>query len=223
MMNFRPILVTALAVMLGACTTETTSRGLSDPAPLALPAAPGQAAAVQQAQTAAPRAEAAFAIRAVEVDVPRSLRVSEANLYMPVADIVWRGDPRGDRYQQVEAIMTAAAREATQGMRKGTPVVLHLKMRRFHALTEKARYVTGGNYAVHFDLSLRDARTGVELMPPRSVNLDIQASGGQKAIEEEARGLTQKVMINAGVVKGLRDQLAILARELGAKPVAALR
>lgn len=212
MMKSQAIVIAALALAsLGACTPETTSRGLSDPAPLAAPA------------QVAPQAQTGFAIRAVEVEVPHSLHVSEANLFMPVADIVWRGDPRGDRYAQVDAIMTAAAREATQGMRRGPPAVLRLTMRRFHALTEKARYVTGGNYAVHFDMSLHDPKTGALLMPVRPVTLDIPASGGQKAVEEEARGLTQKVVITAGVVKGLRDQLAIMAREAAGQPAAALR
>jgi len=44
-----------------------------------------------------------IAIRDVEVNVSRDLRVSEAELFYPVADIVWRGEARGDRYEQVGA------------------------------------------------------------------------------------------------------------------------
>lgn len=199
-------LILALALGASGCTTETTSRGVSDPASLALP--PASAPASQAAQAARPAA--GFAIRAVEVEVPRSLRVSEANMLVPLADIVWREDPRGDRHAQVDTLMTAAAREATQDMRRGTPAVLSLTMRRFHALTERARYTIGGNFAIQFEMRLSDPKTGALLAPPRPVVLDIPAAGGQRAIDEEARGLTQRVVITAGVVKGLRDQLAIL-------------
>lgn len=201
MSKLHKVLVIVAGLAVSACTV-TEPAATVDHAP-----APGASA------PAAVAVQTAFAIRGVEVDVPRSLKVSEANLYMPVADIVWREDPRGDRYAQVDAVMTAAAREATQGMRRGTPAVLHLTMHRFHALTEKARYVTGGNYAIYFEMSLHDPKTGALLMPARLVRLDIPASGGQKAMDEEARGLTQRVMITAGVVKGLRDQLAILAAQ----------
>ncbi|MBD3786945.1 MAG: hypothetical protein IE922_08225 [Sphingomonadales bacterium] len=221
-MTLRSTVIAALTLAaLGACTSETTSRGLSDPAPLATAGPVAQSA--QTAKPAAPQAQTGFAIRAVEVEVPRSLRVSEANMLVPLADIVWREDPRGDRYAQVDALMTAAARNATQDMRRGTPAVLTLTMRRFHALTERARYTTGGNFAIQFEMRLSDPKTGALLAPPRPVVLDIPASGGQRALDEEARGVTQRVVITAGVVKGLRDQLAILARGAAGQPVAALR
>jgi hypothetical protein len=46
------------------------------------------------------------AVNDIKVNVSRELRVSEAELYYPVADIVWRGDVRGDRYEQVSAILS---------------------------------------------------------------------------------------------------------------------
>ena len=49
-----------------------------------------------------------YSIAAFDVLAPRTLEVSEANLYYPIADIVWRGDPFGDRYEQIEAIFDAA-------------------------------------------------------------------------------------------------------------------
>ena len=43
-----------------------------------------------------------------DVVIPRSLEVSEANLFYPSADIVWRGDTIGNRYEQVEALANEA-------------------------------------------------------------------------------------------------------------------
>ncbi len=41
------------------------------------------------------------------IDVPRTLLVSEADVYVPLGDIVWHGDPPGDRYAQVAKLFDA--------------------------------------------------------------------------------------------------------------------
>ena len=41
------------------------------------------------------------------VSVPKSLKVNERNTYYPIGDIVWRGDPMGDRHAQVKAMFEA--------------------------------------------------------------------------------------------------------------------
>ena len=48
----------------------------------------------------------------VRVSVPDSLTVSEENILLPAADIVWQEEPKGDRRAQVDAIMTAAIKRA---------------------------------------------------------------------------------------------------------------
>lgn len=139
---------------------------------------------------------APWSIRSVTVEVPARLTVSEANVYYPVADIVWRGDPRGDRHAQVRAILQEAfARAAAAMPRDKRPVDVALEVVRFHGVTERTRYTVGGVYAVHFNLTVRDAATGAVLDGPRLVHADIRASGGQRAIEEESRGLTQRVVV----------------------------
>ncbi len=165
---------------------------------------------VQGSQTPAPAPQ--WKVRSVSVEVPQSLHVSEANLYFPIADIVWRGDARGDRYAQVDTIVTAAARRATAAMTKGRAVAVEIEMKRFHALTEKARYSVGGSYGMKFLLTVRDARSGEILDGPRLVNEGHPASGGDKALEEEARGLSQKVVIT----EFLTD---LIGRELARPPV----
>ena len=46
-----------------------------------------------------------YAVKDVQVTVPEHLKVSEANMYYPIADIVWRGEAPGDRHQQVAAVV----------------------------------------------------------------------------------------------------------------------
>lgn len=150
------------------------------------------------------------AIRGIEISVPDSLRVSEANVMVPVADIVWRGDPLGDRRQQVAAIFQAAALQATADLTEGRGVILSLQVTRFHALTEKARYLTGGNYALRFVMTLRDAETGIVIDGPREVEADVRASGGVRAIAEDNAGRTEKVVITERLVQVLRYELTNL-------------
>jgi hypothetical protein len=151
---------------------------------------------------------AQYDVQAVNVIVPHSLRVSEANTFVPVADIVWRGDPLGDRYQQVEAIFETAAWGATAQMHAGRAVVVDMEVTRFHCLTEKARYTIGGNHALHFDLTVRDAQTGQVLDGPRTVVADIKAAGGSRAIAEDQAGRTQKVVIIDRLTEVLRRELS---------------
>ena len=155
---------------------------------------------------------AVYDVQRVDIVVPRNLRVSEANKYYPVADIVWRGEPRGDRFTQVEAIWREAADRVTAGMGQGVPVVVTVEVTRFHCLTEKTRYSVGGTHSLHFLLTVTNAATGEVIDGPRRVVADVKAAGGQKAIEEEARGLTQR-----GVVVNRLSE--VLQRELAA-PVA---
>lgn len=185
-----------VVVALGACgAPEPVSRGASGDFVLDAPAA-------------APVSAQSWNVKSVSVDVPRSLHVSEANMFYPIADIVWRGDARGDRYAQVDAIVTEAARQATRDMTRGRPVAVEITLRRFHALTERARYITGGTYGVKLDLTLRDPATGAVIAGPKHLSAGFKAAGGQRAIDEEAQGLTEKVMI-------IRDLSAYLEAEIG--------
>lgn len=56
---------------------------------------------VAMSSTATP---VAYDVARVNVIVPRKLRVSEANSFVPVADIVWHGDPARDRYNRCNAL-----------------------------------------------------------------------------------------------------------------------
>lgn len=151
---------------------------------------------------------AKYDVTGFKIIVPRTLKVSEANTFKPRADIVWHGDPSGDRYQQVGDILTAAATRATTGMTQGRAVTLDITLVKFHGLTEKTRYTIGGMHDLRFDLTVRDAATGEVLDGPRLVVADVKAAGGDRAIAEDAAGFTQKVVVTNRLTEVLRRELS---------------
>ena len=181
----------AAVLGLGACVSGVPDATRSLP----VTATTGELAATGTVGASAVTMVPHYAIQAVRVLVPESLRVSEANVYYPIADIVWRGDPRADRHTQVKAIFEEAFARGTAGMTEGRPVFVDLEVTRFHCLTEKTRYTIGGVHSLKFMLTVRDAATGAVLDGPRLVVADIKASGGSVAVEEDALGRTQKVVI----------------------------
>ena len=85
---------------------------------------------------------------------------------------------------------------------------------RFHALTPKTRYTVGGMHTLRFILTVRDAATGEILDGPRPVVADVKGSGGQRAMEEEAAGITQKVVIEERLAQVIHDELIAPLPEL---------
>ncbi len=143
----------------------------------------------------------------VRVEVPRHLTVSEANSYFPRADIVWRGDPPGDRHAQVAALIEEGLERGAAAHDAGYPVVVDIEVTRFHSVTEKARYTVGGNHAIAYVQTVRDAATGVPIIPPREIRADLAGFGGRKALEAEATG--------QGMKQRISDHLAgVMAAEL---------
>lgn len=191
-------LISALALtgMLVACTS---------PVPDATRALPidesnGRAVAIAngaQARSGFSLMTPQYNVIAVKVSVPESLRVSEANMYYPIADIVWRGEPRGDRHQQVKEIFETGFASGTGSLDHGRAVVVDVVVDRFHILTEKARYTIGGVYSIRFTMTVRDGATGQVLDGPRVVVADLKAPGGAIAVQREAMGITEKSEILA--------------------------
>ncbi len=132
----------------------------------------------------------------VTVVVPETLLVSEENSYKPVADIVWRGDPFGDRYEQVQDIIKAAAELGVSQMRGDLAVDVNIEVTRFHAITEKTRYSIGGVHEISFLLTATNSDTGEVVIPTYQVNSELDAFGGDQAIEADRMGLTQKHRIS---------------------------
>lgn len=196
MQPIRLLAALALTTGVAACAApETVSRS----APMETVGAPGIASLA-----AAPAPDVAEIV----VEVPRELRVSEANRYYPGGDIVWREDPAGDRHAQVGAIFRSGLEMGVAGLPEGdTPVRLHVEVTRFHALTEKARYTVGGVHAIQFRLTLQDPGTGQPLSEPRLIKADFKAYGGNQAVEAERRGETQKHRITRRIASVIQQEM----------------
>lgn len=197
MFVFRLSVLLAAISLSGCIMSEPPSRGQSP-----------QSLLMETAQTPA------YAVKAVYVAVPSNLIVSEANSYKPAADIVWHGDPHGDRHAQVKTIVDAAMTRATQGMTQGRAVVLDVVVRKFHALTDKTRNSIGGKHELHYTLVVRDAVTG-EILNKSNINATVRAAGGATARAEEAIGRTQKVVVTEALMASLQKQMTAKQSGLG--------
>ncbi len=148
----------------------------------------------------------------VEVSAPRTLVVSEEEVYIPKADIVWREDPVGDRYSQVEAIMEAAIREGAAGLKGDRPVRLEVTMSRFHAMTFLAETrAPGGVHNIEFTITARDADSGAILTGPEYIEASFPAMTGAAMANARARGDSQKSQI-------IRHVALTIASWLGTAP-----
>lgn len=196
MKPIRILAVLALITGVAACATpETVSRSV---------VLDNVSAPTINAASAAPTLN----VTELVVEVPRALRVSEANLFYPGGDIVWREDPPGDRHEQVKAIFEVGMEKGLAGLPQGDmPVRMHVEVTRFHALSEKARYTVGGVHAVQFLLTLQDPETGRALSEPRLIKADFRAYGGRTALEAEARGETQKFRITRRLASVIQHEM----------------
>jgi hypothetical protein len=179
----RAALLGVTAVLLSACVGGGTFETAYDPLPAGV--------------------AGAWRVADVRVDVPRSLTVSEAKSLLPNADIVWREDPMGDRYAQVAKIMDDAVTRGASGLRGSRPVVIDVKVTRFHALTFEAEQ-RGQNWGVHnirFIAQVSDARTGEVLVPATEIRAELPALSGDQMRDARQKGITQKSMITNHVAR----------------------
>lgn len=198
MLNLRLFPVVLLALGLSACAApDVASRSIGG-------AAFTFATQNTEGAVLAPR----YAIKDIRISVPKTLTVSEENTFLPNADIVWHGDPLGDRYAQISAIFDTAAHQATTDMTVGRAVVVDIVVTGFHAVTDKTRATFGGNHNMRFDLTIYDAETGEILDGPRRVIGDVKAAGGARARAEDAAGRTQKVVVTERLTQVIRRELS---------------
>jgi len=147
----------------------------------------------------------------VHMNVPESLTVSEKNRYAPKADIVWRGEPLGDRRKQVGAIMTTAVKSGARGLRGGKRVDFNVEMIEFHALSDKLRKsnIKAGIHNISFLIEVVDSRNGKVIVAKQPIQADLIGYTGKQAKELVAAGQTQKVRITnhvAVVIQGWLGQ-----------------
>jgi len=149
-----------------------------------------------------------YAVQAVTFAAPSDLRVSESNSYYPNADIVWRGDPIGDRVSQIGAIFATAGERNKSVLNGEVPVIVDFQLVRFHGVTERTRFSVGGVYNIEFMMSVRNAVTGELIEAPRCVNTNLSAPGGIAALMLEQKGQTEKVRVTDLLTQVIRDELS---------------
>ncbi|MCL3882879.1 DUF6778 family protein [Marivita sp. GX14005] len=189
---FKACMAFALALGVSACAApQTASRAAMPDAGLPGMARPG------------------MALASFTVSVPRSLSVNERNTYYPRGDIVWRGDPYGDRHAQVKAIFEESLRRAAPQIAGTRPVRMDIQVTRFHGLSEKARYSVGGVHDIDFRYRLIDTATGAQIGEMRHVKADLEALSGQAAMAADAQGRTQKARITAHLARVIAEELTV--------------
>ncbi|MFN3724494.1 MAG: DUF6778 family protein [Paracoccaceae bacterium] len=151
---------------------------------------------------------AQYDVEDIRISVPAKLTVSEANVFYPMADIVWRGEPAGNRHAQVMSMFKEAMDRGTYTMTSGRKVVVDIEVTRFHSVTEKTRYTVGGTHSMRFNLTVRDVQTGQVLDGPRLVAADTKAAGGTQAVAEEQMGRTQRVVVVERLASAIRSELS---------------
>lgn len=164
-----------------------------------------------------------FDIVGMDVDVPYDLSVSEANVFYPLADIVWRGEPLADRHAQVRKIFEDGITLGRTRIEGERAAVLKVAVHRFHSLTEKARYTTGGTHNMVFTYQLTDPQTGAALTSPKRLNLALDAYGGSRAIAAERNGITQRHRITQFLAQSFLNEIGTTqerpARVAEARPI----
>ncbi len=154
-----------------------------------------------------------YSLHSIRFAVPADMTVSEANSYYPIADIVWRGDPLGNRPEQIAAIFETSIRSAGEGLTGSRPVTVDVQLARFHSLTERTRFSVGGVHSIKFDLTIRDAETGQILEQTRRINADLPALGGTAAVAADFQGQGQKERITTHLTSLIFQELTGTTRD----------
>ncbi len=199
MKSLRITLAIAAAIGLSACTNgDLVSRAV----------APTTALLSEKAEQPQQLVSPSYNVVAVNVVAPTTLKVSEGNTYYPNADIVWREDNPGNRYEQVSGLIENAFQLGVSGIEGDRGVILNVQVVRFHALTERARFTVGGTHDIHFILTVLDAETTQVIEPARLIETSLTALGGMAGMVAASRGQTQRVRITAHLVDFIRLELA---------------
>lgn len=132
----------------------------------------------------------------VQVQVPDSLTVSNANSFAPSADIVWHGDPPGDRRAQVAEILKAGIEGGSANLNGSRPVTIVAALQNFHGVTPIS--VSQAPAAVHniaYQVQVFDSTTGNAITESTYIQADLEAFTGAAAVVATQQGQTQKVRV----------------------------
>lgn len=143
-----------------------------------------------------PEVTRGWQVAEVRAIAPDSRRVSEDNVLVPMADIVWHGEPQGDRRLQVAAIVAEGVQRAAAPLAGSRPVEIHIAVDRFHGVTPAAINSSPG--AVHdiaFRAAVVDRHTREILVPPVRIDAAIIAHTQRMAVLSRLDGETERQRI----------------------------
>ena len=124
------------------------------------------------------------------------LTVSTVNTMAPNADIVWHGDPPGNRRTQVAQILKEGIESGTAELNGPRNVTVSASLRHFHSVTPFA--VANAPAAVHnirYVIQVFDNNTGQPLTEAQTISADLEAFVGASAVTAALQGETQRVRI----------------------------
>ena len=146
----------------------------------------------------------------VSVVVPASLTTTEQNTLAPNADIVWHGEPKGDRRAQVARIVEDGLRLGSRDLRGRTSVVLQAQLNHFHGVTPVA--INQAPAAVHnisYILRVVNPATGETLFGPETIQADLPALTQSAAAVAAANGISERQRIVAHIAETTAGWLGI--------------
>ena len=135
-------------------------------------------------------------LKDVRVVIPSELTVSHANTFAPNADIVWHGEPFGNRGAQVAAILREGVTLGARELRGSRRVTVEARLAQFHAVTPAA--IARAPAAVHnisYTLQVFDARSGAALTKRELIQADLEAYVGAAAVAAAINGNSQRLRI----------------------------
>ncbi len=132
----------------------------------------------------------------VAVTIPEALTVSNANTYLPNADIVWHGESFGDRRAQVARILDEGITQGASALKGSVPVTLAIQLVRFHAVTPAAvANAPGAVHNISYMAQIYDNATRAPLTEPETIDAALEAYVGAAAVTAAIEGDTQRKRI----------------------------
>lgn len=127
-------------------------------------------------------------VRDVTVSVPETLTTSDENSPIPSADIVWQGEPAGDRRAQVAAILREGITAGSTGLGGKQPVTIAATVTKFHAITPEGErlirtFSNAGVDNIAYTVQVFDARSGAALTQPQAISAPMPASSASNRAE----------------------------------------
>lgn len=145
-----------------------------------------------------PAMASSWRFASVDVSAPDTLTTSDRDGYTPDYDVVWHGEPAGDRRAQAAAIVKEGIERGARGALHGRKSVrISATITQFHAITPTVRRMQSqvGVHNIQYTIQVFDARTGAPLTTPQNIKAEFPAMVGQAGDEADAQGMTQRVQI----------------------------